>query len=322
MPNKPFRPFFPEFWREHERVWTKPEGTTVVSVFLRKFHYDSKGIIYVERKLLDGKKIFYSPIRIMQHALRYYNEWLDDPKSVDGRKKKELFMIYAEWLLDNITETDSLAYWLHTDPMKLPGYRFDKPWIGCMDQGFGLSVLLRYTTIVTESSRKKRVKNILKKILNTFSILVENGGVRDEKDGVWFEEFGGTKRAHVLNGFMYSLMSLHEYYTFSNDMLAKKFFDEGIVTLKKELPRFETKHLLGFVKWTRYDSGRMFFSGWHYHVEVHIPQLKILYELTKEPFFSEYATRWENYSRKYGGIVRVVNTPMLAVLRLQGILGL
>ncbi len=313
---KPYKAFFPEFWSAHERVWTLPKKQSLRRLLLHDTEFDSDGIIFVRYRFLEGGGKEYVPIRIMQHALRFYNEWM----STHDAKKRVQFEKYAEWLIHHAVVSDWRACWPHKRPMKLAGYRFSGSWIGCMDQGFALSVLLRYHSLQTDKKKKARIASMMKGIVNTFGRTVEHGGVRDESDGVWFEEFGAVERAHVLNGFMYALMGLYEYASYSKSMDAKRFFNEGIRTLEKQIQRFETS--LGPMRWTRYDSRKLGYAGWHYHGEVHVPQAKILYEITGREFLLSAHKRWLKWSDDFGMYARVLDPFLLGLQKLRGILGL
>ncbi len=308
--------YFPEFWNDHERLWTAPQKPSLKRVFLYNFKYDPQGIIYMQRRLLEGRKKIYSPIRIMQHALRFYNEHLEATSPSKREAKKNSFILYASWLLDHITEEKKRACWIHHERMNLAGYTFSSPWISAMEQGFGLSVFIRYYSFA-DAATKKRLHSIMQKIVTTFGMTVENGGVRDESNGVWYDEYATPVRGHVLNGFMYALLGLYEYWKYSGNTDAKRYFYEGIETLCKKLPQYEVN--LGAFRWSRYDSKNIFYAGWHYHVHVHIPQLRILYSITRRKELLETAKRWEQYKQSYGHIARVVDTPLLGMLKLQGV---
>ena len=103
---------------------------------------------------------------------------------------------------------------------------------------------------------------------------IKDGGFLeiDQNNNYWYEEFPSYKRAHVLNGFIYSLIGLYEYYKYTKYKKAKLLFDFGIKTLEKNLHRFDINMLL--FKWSRYDTGKIFYSGRKYHNKVHLPQLK------------------------------------------------
>lgn len=296
-------------------MWTLPYKPTIRNLFLFDYQYDADGIIYMQRRFIEGRKKVYVPVRVMQHALRFYNEWLLQHES----SKKELFTKYAKWLLNHVTETEKAGFWLHNERMYLAGYRFDKPWIGCMDQGFGLSVLLRYYSVINDQKRKKRILEVMQKILTTFGTSVEKGGVRDETAGIWFEEFGASKRSHVLNGFIYALIGLFEYYRFLKSKEAKHYFDEGIATLRAYLPKFELD--LGIMRWSRYDLGKIIFAGNNYHTKVHIPQLRILYDLTGELEFLDTAERWLSYVDRYKLQAKLLHYPLLTYQKVRGLLG-
>lgn len=84
---------------------------------------------------------------------------------------------------------------------------------------------------------------------------------------------------------------------YSGSKLAKEIFDKGINTLKNCLSDFEL--VFPFFKWSRYDNKFMIHSGREYH-ELHVKQLRLLYELTGESVFKKYHKKWSEWQRRYG----------------------
>ena len=124
-----------------------------------------------------------------------------------------------------------------------------------------------------------------------------NGGVKyiDEDGYMWFEEVIMKPATHILNGFIWALWGIHDYWLETKDVIAKDLFNKGVKTLKKNLYRYDN----GF--WSTYDLTKTKFPGiasWYYH-NLHIAQLKIMYKLTNEKIFLEYAEKWEKYQKKF-----------------------
>ena len=68
----------------------------------------------------------------------------------------------------------------------------------------------------------------------------------------------------------------------------KKNIDLCINTLKKNIHKYDA----GF--WSRYDLLKHELVRYYYQKNVHVPQLEVLYKLTKEPLFLKYKQKWEN----------------------------
>ena len=116
-----------------------------------------------------------------------------------------------------------------------------------MAQGLGVQVLILAYNLTGE----KRYLESAKKALNAFYVEVSNGGVIiKEGDGWWYEEYADEegKMPRVLNGMIYALLGIWEYYKITGDENAKYLFDRGITSLKNHLHEYDANC------WTFYDA--------------------------------------------------------------------
>ncbi|MCK4794653.1 MAG: hypothetical protein KAV87_63570, partial [Desulfobacteraceae bacterium] len=129
----------------------------------------------------------------------------------------------------------------------------------------------------------------------TFKKDVREGGVTntDEEGHIWFEEYIVFPPTHILNGFIWASWGVYDYFLATGESIAEELFRQAIQTLIANLRRYD----VGF--WSLYEQSgtrlRMLASPF-YH-QLHIVQLKVLYRLTKEDVFREYALRWERYGQ-------------------------
>jgi hypothetical protein len=93
----------------------------------------------------------------------------------------------------------------------------------------------------------------------------------------------------VLNGMIFSLCGVYDFVrVFPNNKLAKKIFDDGINTLKNILPEYDLNY------WSKYNLCEANFypkidPATVGYQRLHITQLKMLYKLTGEKIFNNYA---------------------------------
>lgn len=112
-----------------------------------------------------------------------------------------------------------------------------------------------------------------------------------------YEEYPTSPPSFVLNGFIYALLGLYDLRVIAGPTQgaeAKILYDQGMDSLKKMLPLFDTG--TGSI----YDL-RHFTLGvtpniarWDYHA-THVNQLLLLAGLEKESIFASTAHRWEEY---------------------------
>ena len=62
--------------------------------------------------------------------------------------------------------------------------------------------------------------------------------------------------------------------------------------MKENLYRYDSGY------WSYYDLEYPYVTDYYYHTIVHIPQLKILFQLSADPFFQKYAEKWQAYIKE------------------------
>ena len=135
---------------------------------------------------------------------------------------------------------------------------------------------------------------VIEKVYKSFSINVENGGVNfiDESGNIWIEEYIMKKEpTHILNGFIWGLWGIYDYWLLTNDKNIKKRFDKYIKTINENIEKYD----IGY--WSLYelsDKPILMRASIFYH-KLHIIQLKILYLMTDNENFNKKSEEWSNY---------------------------
>lgn len=251
---------------------------------------DKNGIILITYPARNLNNV-YNPTIIALFALSQYNDFITH--SEDQHKKT--FLTHAAWLAETLVDKGAYGVWHYNFPWTSPGYRCTPPWVSSMAQGLGISVLLRAHSLTGDPL----YMNPAEKAAASFHVPVSQGGVLsiDSHGDPWYEEFACQKSAHVLNGFIFALLGIHELYLYTKDEKMKNLFDKGVNTVKTHLTDFDLNLL--FFKWSRYDDHLLFYSGEKYH-NIHLKQLAELYNITKEDIFFKYLKKWETYTSIYG----------------------
>ena len=135
--------------------------------------------------------------------------------------------------------------------------------------------------------------------MKPLSVSSTDGGVRAYflSQYPWYEEYPTAPPSFVLNGFIYSLIGLYDVISLAPESQAgeaKLLYDQGMQSLKKLLPLFDTG--TGSV----YDL-RHFTLGlspniarWDYH-STHVNQLLLLSTIDPDPILAQVAERWAGY---------------------------
>ncbi|XP_022124382.2 D-glucuronyl C5-epimerase B isoform X2 [Pieris rapae] len=168
-------------------------------------------------------------------------------------------------------------------------------WHSAMSQGHGISVLAR----AFHRSKDVTYLRAAQRALHLLDVPSSAGGVKAMwmDKYVWYEEYPTKPPLFVLNGFIYTLLGLYDLHVIEGDnsiSLAKKMFDDGMLSLKTLLPIFDTG------SGSFYDL-RHFTLGvspniarWDYHA-THVNQLYLLAGLDPDPILINTAKRWEGY---------------------------
>ena len=250
-----------------------------------KGHFDDKGVVQLDYRGKIGKQ--YYPIAIAQYGLACYNKY----KRTLDKGWLEKSIIHGNWLVDNFTENNygiHLWYanfdWEYRELLKAP-------WPSALAQANGISLLVR----LYQETRDERYLLASKRAYEGLITDIRKGGVALIKGNgtIWFEEVLVEPSTHILNGFMWSIMGVYDYYLLTNSDSAKDILDKSIHTLKNNLPAFD----IGF--WSLYElSGTKMdnMTSCFYH-SLHIVQLQILYNITGVDSFRYYSARWANYEK-------------------------
>jgi hypothetical protein len=167
-------------------------------------------------------------------------------------------------------------------------YGMDPPWRSNLAQAKALDALAKAHQVTNNHTYLDAAGSLL----NSFFVEVKDGGValKSARDGWWFEQHANNdvkNASRVLNGMISSLLDIHAYYEYTNDMSAKFLFDKGILALKKTLPLYDDNG------WSYYDIHKKPAKP-TYHL-MHIRLLDALSNITGEKIFERFRDRWEGF---------------------------
>lgn len=281
-------------------------GDLITNVYLKlhgqeKWNYeitlDNSGVPIVDLGYIDGIYVGKqrNPVTISQKAFVYDEEYRGGNESA-----RQLLLNSADWLVNNAVQKDNYTIWEYNYSFATY-YNMTPPWRSGLAQGQGIQALTKAYNITGDGKYLK----VARTSLNSFFIEVENGGVtHKENNGWWYEEYADENGSNprVLNGMMFALLGIYEYYNLTNDENAKFIFDKGIVALKRHLSDYDSGH------WTYYDALDTPASKFYHHV--HVTELSRLYDITKEPIFKEYHDKWKSYEDSpFRFYYRFINSP-------------
>jgi hypothetical protein len=251
---------------------------------IKELDNDGVPIVYYGTTV-NGKPIGFqrNPVTTTLQA----NEFYDKYKKNNDESSKTYFLNNANWLVDNAINKGYYSLLQYDFP--LPIYNFEPPWFSAMANGLALQVLIKAHEITLDSKYLITAKSLL----NAFFIEVEDGGItyKDSSDEWWYEEYASNdknaKISRVLNGMLFTVLGIYDYFKYTGDPDAKLLFEKGVNSIKKELYKYN-------------DNGYSYYDilgnpSNNYH-QIHIDLTKQLYDLTGETILNDYHELWKRYS--------------------------
>jgi hypothetical protein len=194
------------------------------------------------------------------------------------------FLRQVEWLVAQaVRREDESVVW---------PYRFDwwegrcflkAPWICAMAQGLAISALVRGYRL----TGRRELLDLSRAATRVFEKNVEEGGVRTLENGhVLFEEYPGYPLPRVLDGFLFSLLGLHDLAVESGEPRILQLFSDGIDGLVHTLPFWDYRG-----KWSWYGA-HGYLCPPHYN-RLNCALLLVLARLSGQSVLSRYGGAWD-----------------------------
>lgn len=196
----------------------------------------------------------------------------------------------ANELLDNALEVEhpevgTYYLWEYYFDLEFADRTYPAPWASGMAQGLILDVFGKAFEITGD----EKYLDAGGKVLASFKIPWDEGGVTDsDEHGNWYLEIAATDKLRVLNGFLFTLVSIHNYYEQAKDPKAIELFEAGISELKAHLHEYD----IGY--WSKYSLLKDSRASYQYH-KAHIDMLGKLYGITKDPEIKGFLEKFNFY---------------------------
>lgn len=225
------------------------------------------GLYDIDGVALRKSDSIYFPTLIIRTALTSYYEW----QETDSPKAIEVFKAQINWLSKNFYECEEkYGFWVFTNYSN--EYKLPPGWTSVMSQGMGIGVcLMAYN--VTKDENYLRIADLA---LKGFFVPVENGGFKRNLNGkIWFEEYPTINPSITLNGFIFGIAGLYNFYQNSQNEQINSLFNESVRTLEENIEMFSGA-------FTSYYSMKapFHFAKDSYH-KIHTFQLAWLYEVSQ-----------------------------------------
>jgi hypothetical protein len=226
-----------------------------------------------------------NPANIAKVALEIYEKY----NQTRNDRDLQMFLNNSNWLMENAVSKGNYSLLQYKFPW--PPYGMQPPWQSGLAQGRALDVLAKAHQITGNRTYLDSAESLL----NAFFVEVKDGGVtlKSPNDGWWYEGYSrpGAIKPGVLSGMTNALLGIYNYYQYTQDPAAKFLFDQGVLALKKNLPKFE--YIGG--QYSTYDAlDNTKPAPFNYHLN-QTKNLGKLYDITGEEIFKNYHDRWTNF---------------------------
>lgn len=189
------------------------------------------------------------------------------------------FIKLTDWLLDNVSETDSTALAIHD--FAVPKYGQEAPWSSALTQSVAMLVLAERAAY----QRDLDIYSLASRAL--YSLRPGAAGLSHaiSDSSYWYMEYPADEPYYVLNGMLSVLLNLHKYHKLTNDPLALELYKKGLNAVRTKLPEFDY-HGYSYYDLVGNKAGRA------YH-QYHIKSLNEILALENDPTLREYRDRWQ-----------------------------
>ena len=254
-----------------------------------KFQYDDDSIplmniksTYITPNNFLNNKMVYHPVYSIEIALVKINDYhfAHDTSSLELSDKIAFSLIDKSLKVDDATLiVYSFPYFIHDNAFQ----EIYSPWYSAMAQGMELSLLSRLYKETNDSVYLEHTG----RVFQSFKLLKANEPFHwiscvDEKGFLWLEEYPMDVSCHTLNGMMFAMFGIYEYYELTKDPEAFDILQGSLATIDNYLGDFRNEKDMSYycLKHKVKDN--------YYH-KIHQRQLKILYRMTGYEKFHKYA---------------------------------
>ncbi len=286
-------------------TWDSCNSTTYKTgdFLIKKLNYDD--LPYVQHKSTLNKKQFYDsdsvPLHQYQGRFNYHPvfiiQYALDMLDVYVTTQDSFYLTHLEKITDKLLGTS-----LQIDSAIFFPYSFDfplhdcdeetmmAPWYSGMAQGQALSLFCR----MYEFTNDEKYLNIGHKIFHSFNRLKGDKAYPwvscvDKNGNLWLEEYPRDLPCFTLNGMIFSIYGIYDYYRVYPNETAEKILKAAITTIKDNIQKYRNEN---DVSW--YCQKHHNFHGQNptYH-KIHIEQLNTLFKITGDSYFKDMASKFE-----------------------------
>lgn len=229
---------------------------------------------------------YYHAVKMADLILKYLHAY----KKTGNDEYLSRSEVYADKLISISIEYKNACYLPYGFTINAHGsadHIMEAPWYSGMAQGVALSAMVRLYKITGD----EKYLNFAHKLFASFKNYGKGELIWtvfiDEDGYYWIEEYPGTIPDRVLNGFIFAIFGLYDYYDLTKSKDCKKYLNASLTTIENYIEQFRNPGELGSycLKHRHIDKT--------YHF-IHIEQLTDLYNITGNDYFLQVAEEFYN----------------------------
>lgn len=161
------------------------------------------------------------------------------------------------------------------------------PWTSALTQSVAISVLLR----AFQYTGEQQYMNAAKSAFHWLTVPVQQGGLQSNDIGIWLEEYPNqdpnSVSGHVLNGNIWAMFGVWDYYRVTRDSSAKALFDSDVMSIKKNISWYD----LGY--WNVYSHLNRTDTVNGLYMKFIVQQMYALTLITGDQYFEAIGDKWD-----------------------------
>lgn len=248
---------------------------------------DSNGVVTYQRNGVRHPH----PVAYAQYALKMLNSWhvTSDETFLDRA------VANGEAMLDAATRRDGRIWLPYEFDFPLHGdvkNTIHAPWWSAMAQGQALSLFVRLHEATGDDRWDQAAEEVFQTFLDVhdvteiptsdpWAVFIADGG------WLWLEEYAGdVQPMRVLNGHIFAMYGLYDYWLATQDRRAAELFDGAATTVARHVPQLRNPGEASWYGMRVQDNPTAQSEKYH---RIHTIQLRQLGDLTSEPLFDALA---------------------------------
>ena len=242
------------------------------------FPHDIDGVILVEY----DNQYRYQPLYVASYGLGYLASYLETSDTLYLNRAT----VYANRLLELGTRENDCIYLTYDFQYRLHNGSYNEvmlpPWFSGIAQGFGLAFISR----IYQSTGNPYYLYAADSVFNAFLYTDDDGDVWitdiDSSGYYWIEEYPFVPKTRVLNGFLFAISGLYEYYQVTQSGNCRIVFQGACTTIKDNVYRYRVPGQISYYCLLH----RSQYSEYH---QIVIRQLRYISQITGDDFFRNFA---------------------------------